>query len=214
MSHAILPLFRGSLKSRQLPAQLDIWDLRGPLSDLRARSLDVPPAKQVEWGGCIVLNSDRLYMDREHFAKGWENGVNPVCAPDDHENYVGFAHTHLPDEASGRLYPGFSARDFRATLADGDNLSLVCNGPQVFALARTGDRTRPRCEVPEREYESWEKLYEEGLQKAYEEMAADPHAGAALSRILWEINREMCQRLGFAFYQGKFGEPLLCIFRP
>ncbi|RMG21261.1 MAG: hypothetical protein D6732_27475, partial [Methanobacteriota archaeon] len=134
MSHSSLLLFRGGLKSRQLPEELHLWDLRDPLRDLRARSLGVSMEEQTEWGGCIVLQKDRLYMNPHHFSKGWENGVKPICLPENHKDYVGFAHIHLPDEASGRPYLGFSARDFRASLADGDNLSLVCNGLEVFAL--------------------------------------------------------------------------------
>ncbi len=139
-----LQLVQGQLASHQLPSAIDIWDLENVLDDLRRRSLKVPPAQQIEWGACLVLQEDRLHL--VHQISGWKEGVTPHCAPQEHEHYVGYVHTHLPDQETGRPYLGFSELDFRATLADGDTISLVCNGPAVFALVRTADRTQP-CQV-------------------------------------------------------------------
>jgi hypothetical protein len=131
---------------------------------------------------------------------------------------VGFVHIHLPDEATGMPYLGFSERDFRGTLVDGDNLALVCNGPEVYALVRTADRTQPRRVPDDQEFRSWEELYDNLIRQARREMAADPEVqrsgSDALNRALWEANREMCQRLGFAFYAGRWGQPLVRVFRP
>jgi hypothetical protein len=145
-------------------------------------------------------------------------GVDPNCSPDDHDRYVGFAHIHLPDGATGQPYLGFSECDFRGTLADGDHLALVCNGLEVFALVRTQDRTQPRRVASDSEFKSWEQLYDDLIERARSEMAADPEArqrgSVLLNRALWQANRELCRRLDFTFYQGLWREPLVLRYRP
>lgn len=211
-------LVHGQLASYQLPQTLNVWDLKEDLGDLRRHSLDVPATAQVEWGGCIVLQAERLRL--MHQVSGWTEGVSPKCRPEDqeHEYYVGFAHIHLPDAVTGQPYPGFSEKDFRGTLADGDQLSLVCNGPEVFALVRTKDRTLP-CQMPDSaEFAAWEQLYDEAIEQARREMAAALQAGHkgsnALNRALWQVNRKLCKDLGFALYRGLWGQPLIRVFRP
>jgi GNAT superfamily N-acetyltransferase len=124
----------------------------------------------------------------------------------------------LPDDVTGKPYLGFSERDFRGTLADGDHLALVCNGPEVFALVRTQDRTQSRRVAGDSEFKSWEQLYDGLIERARSEMAVDPEArqrGSVLpNRALWQANREMCRRLGFAFYQGLWRQPLVLRYRP
>jgi hypothetical protein len=153
-----------------------------------------------------------------HPARGRGDGVDPICRPADHPSYVGFAHTHLPDSSTGEPYLGFSDRDYRATLADGDNLALVTNGPEVFALVRTADCTVPLQEVDDSEFEGWTELYDEVMGKAQQEMrlaATSRTRGTdALNRALWQVNRELCQRLGFAFYRGLWGAGLRLLFQP
>jgi hypothetical protein len=145
---------------------------------------------------------------------------NPNCQPDDrdhHSSFVGFAHVHLPDSETGQPYLGFSDRDFLGTVADGDNLALVTNGPEVFALVRTADCTLPRQDVDDGEFRAWTQLYDDVIGKARDEMASEATAGTcrteALDRALWQANRELCDRLGFAFYRGLWGEALSLIFR-
>ena len=174
MDDILRQLMQGRLNSGQLPPAINIWDLEEGLDELRRRSLDVPPHQQVEWGGCIVLQEDRLQL--VHTVKGWKEGVDPNCLPDDHDRYVGFAHIHLSDGVTGQPYLGFSECDFRGTLADGDHLALVCNGPEVFALVRTQDRTQSRRVAGDSEFKSWEQLYDDLIERARSEMAADPEA--------------------------------------
>jgi len=47
--------------------------------------------------------------------KGWDEGVDPQCSPEDHDHYVGFAHIHLPDATTGKPYLSFSERDCRSS---------------------------------------------------------------------------------------------------
>lgn len=165
MQEVLRQLVQGQLASHQLPHTLNVWALEKDFGALRRRSLDVPAEEQVEWGGCIVLQAERLCV--VHPVSGWKEGVNPKCELDDpeHDHYVGFAHTHLSDVVSGRPYLGFSERDFRATLADGDRLSLVCNGPEVFALVRTLDRTQPPRVPDDTEFASWKRLYDDAIKQ-------------------------------------------------
>lgn len=195
----VLPrLSLGRLSSRRLPASVSVWDLRHDFGRLRQSAFD----EGVEWGGCIRLKDQRLCVP--HPVAGWPTGVDPGCDDTALPGYAGFLHVHLPDPATARSYVGFSALDYRATLADGDNLALVANGTEVFALVRTTDATLPRQVIADTEFDAWEHLYDDAL--------AD--AGPALDAALWKVNREICRRLGFAFYRGMWGEPLVRVFRP
>lgn len=215
MNDLMQELVQGQLRSHQLPRDLHVWDLEEAFGALRRCSLE--GTRRVEWGGCLALQEARLRIP--HPVAGWAEGVNPACEPEntEHETYVGFAHIHLPD-AHGQPYPGFSALDFRGSLVDGDHLALVCNGPEVFALVRTADCTEPRRAPADREWQGWERLYDDLIKQARRDMAADPAArrqgSAALHQALWLANREMCQRLGFALYHGLWGQPLARLFRP
>ncbi len=208
-------LVQGQLRSHQLPRTLHVWDLEQPLGCLRTKSLGVPAEQQVEWGGCLVLQEARLHIP--HPVRGWANGVEPACVPEEHDVYVGFAHIHLPDH-HGVPYPGFSAPDFYGTLVDGDHLALVCNGAEVFALVRAVDTTQPRRIPTMAELDAWEQRYADLIQQARQAMAADPtasqHGSAALHQALRQANIELCQRLGFVLYAGHWGQPLVQVFRP
>jgi hypothetical protein len=122
MDDLLRQLAQGQLKSGQLPRTINVWDLEEGLDGLRRSAF----SDQVEWGGCLVLENDRLHLT--HPVSGWKEGVNPNCKLEDHILYVGFAHIHLPDPITGKPYLGFSERDFRGTLADGDNLALAWRG--------------------------------------------------------------------------------------
>jgi hypothetical protein len=211
MDDTLRDLVQGRLASHQLPRAIHVWDLEEGLGDLRHLSFH----EQVEWGGCIVLEESRLRI--LHPVCGRKDGVEPACAPEEHAGYVGFAHIHLPDEG-GVPYFGFSERDFRATLVDGDNLALVSDGAEVYALVRTADRTQPPRIPGTLEFEVWERLYEDWIRQARDQMAADPEAqragSDALNRALLDANKEMCRRLGFALYAGTWGQALVRLYRP
>ena len=213
---ALRRLLTGQLTSTQLPSILDLGVLTDGLDDLCARSLGVSIGEHVEWGACIVMDAGGLSL--VHHVAGSSDAVTALDAPEDHAAYVGFAHVHLPDLVDGKPYLGFSERDFRATLADGDSLSLVCNGPDVFALVRTADCAQPRGVPGEEEFKGWEQLYDDAIRGARREMAleraAHGTASDALNRALWQVNRELCRRLGLAFYRGQRGQPLTRTFRP
>jgi hypothetical protein len=221
MDPTLRRLVQGQLQARELLAMLDPSALHVGLADLCRNSLGVapepdvrlaPPAPgQVEWGSCIVL--DKKGLELLHWVEGQvgkPHEVEPACEPENHKPplvYVGFAHTHLPRK-SGKPYPGFSPLDFRAALEDGSNLELVCNGPEVFALVRTADRTQPRRKVSDPEFAEWQQRLDAWMQWAREEKPPSP-----LYAALWQFNREMCHQLGFALYYGVWGQPLVLIYR-
>ena len=142
MDPLLLRLVRGQLRCLELPPLLDLACLHDGLAELCGRSFEVPSAEQVEWGACLGLRDGAVAL--VHLVRGLTAEVTPGCRRDDprHGMYVGFSHTHLPDPGSGRPYLGFSELDFRATLADGSNVELVCNGPEVYAFVRAADRTQ------------------------------------------------------------------------
>lgn len=119
---------------------------------------------------------------------------------------------------SPRLCRAYAEWDSRATLADGDHLSLVCDGPEVFALVRTLYRTQPPRVPDDTEFARWNKFYDDAMAQARRAMTSDPavrrRGSDALNRALWQANQQMCQLLGFAFYRGLWGQPLVCMFRP
>jgi len=191
-------LCRGRIKGGRLPHQLHIWSLKEAFAGLRDRAR----ADGVEWGSCIELRADGLVLPDP--VPGVPDGVDPRCPPPVHTVYVGFAHVHLPDPETGKPYFGFSDRDYRGTLNDGDSLALLTNGPEVFALVRTADYTLPPQAVSDAEFRRWERLYEDALATT----------GAALDRALAGVNFEICRRLGLAFYSGAWGEPLERVYQP
>lgn len=222
MNRMLLAVLGGQLRLAQLPPELDLGPLWDGLAELSQASLRVDPraccgrvpllpeGEQVEYGACLLLDGEGACL--HHQVRGQPKQVTPpeACRPAGHlpPGYAGYAHTHIPDPQFGGLVVGFSDLDYRATLADGDNLSLVSNGHEVFALARTANATAPRREVPDSTWQRWRERYWE-----LEGRAKGGHA--ALKEALYQANRELCQELGFVLYRsGAWGQPLRQIFRP
>ncbi len=208
-------LAQGALDSKTLPETIDIWDLEKEYGELRNRSLNCQPEKMAEWGSCIVKRGNKLNF--LHKVIGWADGVDPACPVDHPEHcgaYVGFAHTHLPADLGP--YPGFSAMDFGASISDGDNLSLVCNGKMVFGLVRTADCTQKRRAVPSKEIEAWEWLFAKQFELIFRKKTfrSTTWDRAMLSIALLDVNILLCQKLGFALYEGYWAQPLCLVFRP
>jgi len=215
MDAELIQFVLGQLMASQLPPSVDLSMLRADIHELCSKSLRVAPGNphllrppdddQAEWGGCIVMADGSLHVV-DH-VKGTATAVASKCDPKKHNPrpYVGFAHTHLPDD-TGIPYSGFSERDFAATLCDGDKLALVCNGRDVFALVRTPDCTEPPRLPTVRELDRWARRYDRLIDCEKN----------TLAEALWLANRQMCKELGFAFYAGPWAQPLRLelIYRP
>src|SRR5262245_13599592 len=111
----------GQLRSVELPANIEIDSIERDFGQLKADAF----RERREWAACLVLIEGQLALADP--APGWETGVAPNSDRPGRPDYVGFAHVHLPDDATGRPYLGFSERDYRGTLADGDRVALVTN---------------------------------------------------------------------------------------
>ncbi len=193
----------GACRAFELPERLPIWDLRVPLDRLLLWSFE----GRREWGSCIVQRNWRLVL--QHPTPGEKEPtlvITPTCKVEDHQHYVGFAHVHLPDPVTHIPYLGFSALDYAAAITDGDLLSLVINGPEVFALVRSSDRTVKRRPVSLCEAQAWERRFPNELVRR--------RGQGALDEALWAVNRELCLELGLAFYRGRWGQPLQLVLRP
>ncbi len=191
-------LVRRQLKSAELPFHLNVWDLREEFGSLLDRAL----AQEVEWGGCIALDDSRACIP--HPVSGTRYSVSPACRPRQHVSYLGFAHVHLAINDLGGIYPGFSDCDYRAMMQGGDNLALVTNGPEVFGLVATADKTSSPRAVRSDEFAEWSRLYRDEIEGA--------KTTAAIAEALWNVNLVLCVRLGLAFYRGPWGEPLECMY--
>ena len=200
----------GQLRSVELPGSIEIDSIEKDFGQLKADAF----REGREWGGCLVFHEGRL--DLVDPAPGWKTEVSPKRDLTGDPNYVGFAHVHLPDDATLQPYLGFSERDYRGTVADGDRLALVTNGPEVFALVRSRDMTVPRQEIAGSEFSDWEKMYDRAAALSREEMrrSGKGRASIAFNRALLDVNLYLCERLGFAFYRGDWGRPLRQVFRP
>ena len=61
--------------------------------------------------------------------------MKPKCRAWEHKDHLGFFHTHWYLNETEQI--GFSHLDFAGVLEDGECLSIVRSGEQVFALLRT-----------------------------------------------------------------------------
>jgi hypothetical protein len=199
MDEVLRGLCRGQVAHRVLPHRLAIWHLAAGLGDLKAEAF----RDGIECGACLAMEDGHLVL--VHWVRGEVDQVSPCCSRTQppHQDYIGFVHVHLPLPGIG-TYAGFSDRDFRGATADGANLSLVTNGDEVFALARAADCTAAAQVIPEEECRGWRDKYAAAL-------AGLPDS---IDRQLLRVNRELCGRLGFAFYRGRWGEPLELIYPP
>lgn len=189
------------LASDELPDEIDISDIEDRINRLWHRTI----LHSVEHGCCIVME-EHLTVSLIHEAVGWNDGISPLCDVDeDHENYKGFIHTHTLD-ADGNEDVGFSYRDFRATLADGDHVAIVICGDSVYALVRNQE-TRERCVIEDSEYTEYRRLYE-----SYMVRAGNGEFSVAEAQLRFTL--DMCRRFGYAFYAGRRGHSLRRLFKP
>jgi len=200
---------------RELPEGLPIWDLDTPYGRLR----DIALVQGIEWGACLERFGERLGL--VHEVKGTVSSVTPSCLPLSHAPYLGFAHVHVPLKfkmASFKLriaYIGFSDRDYRASLEDGERMSLVTNGDEVFAIVRT-NRTPSVSRFFASDFDKWASRYDDALNRAKREMAKArvTNKSSALNHQLLEVNERLCQDLQFGFYAAEWGRPLQLIYQP
>jgi hypothetical protein len=124
-------------------------------------------------------------------------------------------------------YPGFSDRDYRAALVDGERMSLVTNGGEAFAIIRT-DQTPSADRFSDADFADWKRRYATAFHEAMCVMASElahrelsapstvrgPRRTKALYVKLQAVNDYLCGLLHYGFYAGTWGRPLELIYQP
>jgi len=83
----------------------------------------------VEWGGLLEIRGEHLYLVRH--VSGTSTGLRLVAPPA--SPFVGSFHTH-PDPL-GHTGIGFSGADFADAINQGEHISLVQSGQDVFMVS-------------------------------------------------------------------------------
>lgn len=184
----------GKLTFEHLPDRLILTGrILQQMDDLWKLMVDDPDNK--EQGACILLDSSRnLRLDHVADERS-QRHVVPKCRAEEHNDHLGFFHTHW--YLAGHEQVGFSDNDFAGVLEDGESLSLVRSGKQVFALLRTTSTRKLRSV-------SRDELMK--FHSVFEHYSNDDHLSQPDAQL--RANHDLCKQLGLAFYRGLFGGPL------
>lgn len=183
----------GTLTVQDLPESLELCgQIVQQIDELWKRMVGDPDHK--EQGACILFDSEcNLRLDQVADEQSPVH-VMPKCRAWDCDDHLGFFHTHW--YLDGEEQVGFSHSDFAGFLQDGESLSLVRSGNQVFALMRT-NATPTAFILPENELLQYRSVF----LHYYGIESSQPEAQL-------KANRELCKELGMAFYRALLGEPL------
>jgi len=209
----LIRLSTGSLRYSELPDWLPLHNFSTALEAFFACAFVNPDLTGREHGCCIISRDNYLLLPRQHKVQGDERQVTPTCEPNntspEHiETYVGYVHTHVCKTTEDLPHPGFSGQDFCKSIDDGLNLSVVCNGQDIFMLARSSDRTMQR--VDSKILGNWMFIFRRHLSR----LGKKPN-DELLSLSIWEANRLMCDLTGYTLYFGPRGtDRLKCVYRP
>jgi hypothetical protein len=146
-----------------------------------------------ERGACIRFESHALRLDEEVIGSS-AHSVKPKCRAWDHGDHLGFFHTHWYLNETEQI--GFSHLDFAGILEDGECLSIVRSGQQVFALLRTEKSPEPYPVNSQQEKEFLD-VFVYYIRK-----------GLAQDDACRNANHDLSRRVGLGFYSGKFGDSL------
>jgi hypothetical protein len=147
-----------------------------------------------ERGACIVSDSQFTLRLDDEVIGGSAHVVKPKCRAWEHNNHLGFLHTHWYLNDTEQI--GFSHLDFAGFLEDGECLSIVCSGQQVFALLRTELSPEPSPVSQEQEKEFLD-VFVYYIRKGFSQDDACRNA-----------NHDLSRRLKLGFYSGRFRAPL------
>jgi hypothetical protein len=185
------------------PPTLDIRLIGAGLRDLWKRSMQYSPPREV--GACIVAHVRGIRLDFVNV--GDVARVQPACSSAQHQQHLGFAHTHPTPPGA----VGFSPSDFRATLEDRDRISIVCSGELVFALLRLKDTVSPNDRAVASMFEVWDRVKQnpaEHVRRNYGMAGLVSPLKPAVSRdyspaqVMRKLNDESCRLLHFVWYEG------------
>jgi hypothetical protein len=190
--------FWRSLKSGQLTAEQLPQNLMMPFRIIRDMEACwnqmMEDHEHKERGACIVLDSQFTFKLDDEVIGGSAHIVKPKCRACEHEDHLGFFHTHWYLNETEQI--GFSHLDFAGVLEDGECLSMVCSGARVFALLRTEMTPLPSPVNHEQEKEFLD-VFVYYIRQAFSQDDACRNA-----------NHDLSRRLKLGFYSGTFSGPL------
>lgn len=193
-------LYKGKLKSSELPKKVDLAEVIAEMNGLWEKSvLSINAGKVRENAATLVLDSSgSLSMD--NVIEGGPSSVTPDRDVGADRTLVGTFHTHpYPDGTTGMA---FSGADIAYAINKGDTMTLVQSGQDVFGLART-EKTPASVSraVLEAEFDALFDGY------VIEDRMSDQEAALV-------TNLDLCKRYGLAFYLGKSDGKLEVVYKP
>lgn len=194
---ALLAYLRGLIPLDTLPDTLTFDDaLWQAMDDLWQRSIArIDGGIVVEWGGLLEIRGEHLHLTRH--VRGTSVGLRLVVPPG--SPFVGSFHTH-PDPL-GCTGIGFSGADFADMVNQGEHVSLVQSGQDVFMLLRT-EHTPLTANVDELRARM-NTLFEQAYRMRRSIIAASLVA-----------NQTISQEMTLAFYYGRVFRQLVEVYRP
>jgi hypothetical protein len=183
----------GSWAVEKLPQYLNMpARITKDMEDQWKRVVEDPEHK--EQGACIVLDSQGTLGLSDEVRGGSSHAVKPKCRAWEHIDHLGFFHTHWYLNESEQV--GFSHLDFAGVVEDGECLSMVRSGQQVFALVRTEKSPQPSPVGAQQEKEFLDVFIYYIRQ------------GWSQDEACLQANHDLCRRLRLGFYAGRFRELL------
>lgn len=192
-------LFRGELRSRELPLSISLGGLNAVMNHLWKKSIRYIARGEVrEYGGTLALDR-KGELKITNVTEGSKDKIVLKHEVGEGETYVGTFHTH-PYE-TGRAGIAFSGADLADAINNSNVITLVQSGEWVFAAIRT-QKTPSQVD--------WLELNRE-LDKAYEGYLNE---GIFPQEAAFLANLDMCATYGLAFYYGEIFQELEEVYRP
>lgn len=195
-TQALIGYLQGRVPLNELPDVLHLDDrLWQAMDDLWRQSIvDIDRGIVVEWGALLEIRHGHLQLIKSR--KGTAAGLRlivPLTA-----RFVGSFHTH-PDP-QGHTGIGFSGADFADMVNQGEHISLVQSGRDLFMLLRTNG-TPAAASAQE-----WRAQMNQLFERAYRERRNI----LAASLI---ANRTISQELSLVFFYGRMFGQLVEVYR-
>ena len=195
-----MAFYKGKLKSSELPERIDLAEVTTEVNGLWEKSvLNIKGGGVREHATTLVLDSNgSLRMD--NVVEGGPNSVIPDRDVGADKTLVGTFHTHpYPDGTTGMA---FSGTDIAYAVNNGDTMTLVQSGQDVFGLVRT-EKTPASVRRASLEAE-FDALFDEYV---IEDGMSDQEAALV-------TDLDLCKRYGLAFYLGKSDGKLEVVYKP
>lgn len=192
-------LFRGELRSRELPSSVNLGEINAVMNRLWKKSIrHIARGEVREYGGTLVLDK-KGELKIINVTEGSVDRVILKHEVGEGETYVGTFHTH-PYE-TGQAGIAFSGADLADAINNSNIITLVQSGEWVFAAIRT-EKTPSQVD--------WLELDRE-LDEAYEGYLNE---GMFPQEAAFLANLDTCANYRLAFYYGEIFQELEEVYRP